>query len=169
MLERFRKKIQEFQDYLLGVPPLIAAFIIMILVAIPIDVISKFVGWENEAEAVAMKAYFANTPLKDIIYNLLIVAPLTQEFLYRGPVRILIFLFPKMTINHAVTWLAIIVPTYYWAFHLSGGHLFPLDAFIVGTIFGWAVVETESLESAILLHILYNGLSLVGTLIKYHA
>ena len=55
----------------------------------------------------------------------------------------------------------------YWAVVEGGGQAFPLDAFFVGLIFGWSVLKTKSLESAVVLHIFYNAINLIGALIRF--
>jgi len=148
-------------------PSLVQAISILVLVAIPIDVLSQWAGWINPDEEIAMRSTITSTPIKELIFVLLIKAPLIQEFLYRGPVRLLVFFFPDFTVKNWITWLVILVPTYYWGVIDGGGHYMPFDALFVGIVAGWVVAETKSLEPAIVLHMSYNGLSLIGALIKY--
>jgi membrane protease YdiL (CAAX protease family) len=63
-----------------------------------------------------------------------------------------------------LAWICIIIPTYYWAKIEGGGYAFPLDAFFVRLIFGWSVLKTKSLEAAVMLHIFYNAINLIGAI-----
>ncbi|MDO8430164.1 MAG: CPBP family intramembrane metalloprotease [bacterium] len=166
-MNNLKMRWEELKTHLTAMPPVIAASLLLILIAIPIDVLSKIFGLQNKAEIQAMEDTLKNTPIKELVYQFLILAPLTQEFFYRGPVRLLIFFFPNLNTKNLITWVVILLPTYYWAVLDSGGHGFPLDALFMGMVAGWAVVETKSLESAIFLHIAYNSLGLIGALIKY--
>lgn len=166
-----KNKIAEFNGFFREKSPLLLAFFLTIIIVIPIDVISKLFRIENAEEVRAIAGFIKVTPLKELAFQLLIIAPLTQEFLYRGPIRLLILLWPGLykigTLGKIIAWIFIIIPTYYWAKVEGGGHAFPLDAFFVGLIFGWSVLKTKSLETAVMLHIFYNAINLVGALIKF--
>ena len=168
---KVKDKIAEFSGYFKEKSPLLLAFFLTIIIAIPIDIFSKLFRIENAEEVKAIASFIKVAPIKELAFQLLVIAPLTQEFLYRGPVRLLILLFPKILtmglLGKIVAWIFIIVPTYYWAVVEGGGHAFPLDAFFVGLIFGWSVLKTKSLESAVVLHIFYNAINLIGALIKF--
>jgi membrane protease YdiL (CAAX protease family) len=170
-MNTFAKKLTEFSGFFKEKSPLLLAFFLIVIVAIPIDVFSKLLRIENLEEVKAIAGFIKETPLKDLAFELLVIAPLTQEFLYRGPVRLLILLWPGLdkagALGKIVAWTCIIIPTYYWAKIEGGGHAFPLDAFFVGLIFGWSVLKTKSLETAVALHIFYNATNLIGALIRF--
>lgn len=166
-----KERVAEFNGYFKEKSPLLLAFFLTMIIVVPIDIISKLFSIENPEEVKAIASFIKVAPIKELAFQLLIIAPLTQEFLYRGPVRLLILLFPKILTTglpgKIIAWIFIIVPTYYWAMVEGGGHALPLDAFFVGLIFGWSVLKTKSLESAVLLHIFYNAINLIGALIKF--
>ncbi|MBI4991904.1 MAG: CPBP family intramembrane metalloprotease [Candidatus Harrisonbacteria bacterium] len=163
-----REKYRELKVYIESMPPLVAAFVIMIIVTIPLDILSVYWGWVNKAELEALRNLIRQSSLKEIAFSTLVYAPLLEEFMYRGPVRLLVLFFPNVTTKNLIAWLIILAPTFYWAMIAGGGgHGIPLDALAIGIICGWAVVETKTLESAIALHIFYNALNLVGVLIRY--
>lgn len=169
-----KKQWQKFVADSKNIPAPLLAFIIIVLGAIPVGIISTYMGWVNQEEINSTKSYIQDTRLIDLIFNGLIGAPLNEEFLYRGPVRLLILLFPgctaklKLNFKNIVTWLFIILPTYYWAKLYGGnGHGYPLDMFLLGIVFGWAVVKTKTLETAVVLHSAFNAINLIGGLIRY--
>lgn len=166
-----KNKLAEFNGFFKEKSPLLLAFFLTIIIVIPIDIIGKLFRIENPEEIKAIASYVKVAPIKELAFQLLVVAPLIQEFVYRGPVRLLIFLFPRILniglLGNIIAWIFIIIPTYYWAVVEGGGHAFPLDAFFVGLIFGWSVLKTKSLESAVVLHIFYNAINLIGALIKF--
>lgn len=166
-----KNKIAEFNGFFKEKSPLLLAFFLMIIIVIPIDVFSKLFRIENLEEVKAIASVIKVTPIKELAFQLLIIAPLTQEFIYRGPIRLLILLWPGLykirVLGKIIAWIVIIIPTYYWARIEGGGHAFPLDAFFVGLIFGWSVLKTKNLETAVMLHIFYNAINLIGALIKF--
>lgn len=166
-----KNKIAEFNGFFKEKSPLLLAFFLMIIIVIPIDIFSKLFRIENLEEVKAIASVIKVTPIKELAFQLLIIAPLTQEFLYRGPVRLLILLWPGLykigMLGKIIAWIVIIIPTYYWARIEGGGHAFPLDAFFVGLVFGWSVLKTKNLETAVMLHIFYNAINLIGALIRF--
>lgn len=167
-----REKITEFNGLFKEKSPLFLAFFLMIIVAIPIDVISQLFNLKNPNEVRAIIDLIKTTPLKDLAFQLLFIAPIIEEFQYRGPVRLLTWIFPKLTVKNPIVWIFIAVPTWYWAFQswsirFDLGHAYGLVIFFVGLVFGYIVVKTKTLESAILLHIFYNAINLIGALIKF--
>ncbi|MHB9019491.1 MAG: CPBP family glutamic-type intramembrane protease [Minisyncoccota bacterium] len=167
----FKHRIAEFNGYFREKSPLLLAFFLTIIIVIPIDILSKLLSIENPEEISAIASFIKVSPIKELAFQLLIIAPLTQEFLYRGPIRLLILIFPGILkiglLGKIIAWIFIIIPTYYWAAIEGGGHAFPLDAFFVGLIFGWSVLKTKSLETAVVLHIFYNAINLIGALIRF--
>ncbi len=162
-----KEKFQQLKKYFESMPPLVTAFVILIVVTVPIDVLSVYFGWVNKAELDGLRNLIKQSSLKEIVFSALVYAPLLEEFQYRGPVRLLVFFFPNVTTKNLSAWLTILAPTFYWAFIAGGGgHRIPLDALAVGIVCGWAVVETKTLESAIAMHMLYNALNLAGVLIR---
>lgn len=87
------------------------------------------------------------------IFALIIVAPLTEEFLFRG--LILSGFLQRYGVSKAILWTALL----FGAFHLNpwqfGG------AFVLGLLFGWLMVRTSSLFLPIFGHAFVNSLPLL--------
>jgi membrane protease YdiL (CAAX protease family) len=164
----WKRRWEELKLHVQNMPPLILAFVLLVLVNIPISFLSVKLGYVNQGEQELLKQYVSGNKLKDLIYFTVFLVPIQEEIWYRGLGRLVIFVFPPDTrFRKILAWLAILGPTYYWAVIAGGGHGIPADAFWSGLLFGWVMIETRSLESAIALHMMYNGVNLIGALIKY--
>lgn len=86
--------------------------------------------------------------------------PLIEEACYRGPIWILsasgfTLSIRGRKIDNLLIWLAILVPTAFWAHDHTA---FNLPIFIVGISWGWLVAKTKSLWPAIISHMTANVL-----------
>ena len=164
-----REQWNKLRDQAVSMSPMEAAFIAIILIAIPIDIISVYFGAVNPNELQALKNLIKQTPLKELIYYQVILNPIQEEIIYRGLGRIFIFFFPPDTwFRKLLAWIIMLIPTYYWAVLAGGGgHGIPADAFFSGIVFSWILIKTQSLESTVAIHSSYNAVNLAGALIKY--
>lgn len=159
--EALKKSVSEM-------PPLLIAFVLLVLVNIPISFMSVKLGAVNEAERELIKAYILKNNLKELIYYTVLLVPMQEEIWYRGVGRVMIFILPPDTkMRKVIVWVTLIGPTFFWAFIAGGGHAIPADAFWSGLLFSWVMIETRSMESAIALHMMYNAVNLAGALIRY--
>lgn len=159
----------KLRDQTVSMSPMEAAFIAIVLVAIPIDLISVYFEIVNPYELQALKNLIKQTPLKELIYYTVIFNPIQEEITYRGLGRVFIFFFPPDTWpKKLLAWIIMLIPTYYWAALAGGGgHGIPADAFFSGIVFSWILIKTRSLESTVVIHSSYNAINLIGALIKY--
>lgn len=162
-MNRLKNELETFRTHLNEAPALIKITILLTLLATIIHLILGKPIWVDTAEIESVKNALENGRVVELIYQTLIVAPLIQEFLYRGPIRLFVFLFPKYNDNDKISWVVIAIPTYLWA----KPHGDPILIFGIGVIFGWAVLKFRTLESAVLLHSTYNAMILIFGLIKY--
>jgi membrane protease YdiL (CAAX protease family) len=80
-----------------------------------------------------------------------IVAPLTEEYLFRG------LILRGFLQHHSAKWAIAISALLFGLFHLNPWQFFP--ATIAGLLLGWLTLETGTLWPAILTHAANNGLS----------
>jgi uncharacterized protein len=156
------------RDYLgLKWPPvrdLIIGVVGLVALSIPILLINQFVG------PLQSKSYMVNTYhssiasglLPALVAAILIVAPLSEEILFRG------FLLP----GWAASWLrpggAIVLTAAIWAsLHSQYDWITMLDIFAIGLLFGWIRQRSGSTVATIILHFAQNAKALVVIAIFY--
>ena len=91
--------------------------------------------------------------LLQALFLLVLVAPLTEEFLFRG--LILQGFLARYSAPKAVFWSAFL----FAAFHLNPWQF--AGAFVLGILFGWLVVRTGTLVPGLIGHAVANGWPLV--------
>ena len=101
--------------------------------------------------------FFAQNKLFSRIFLLVVIAPITEETLFRG--IILRGLLSRYRPATAVSLSAFL----FGVIHANPWQL--LSAFFLGLVFGWFYLRTGSLLLCVLAHAMANGLSLVCTLI----
>ncbi len=94
------------------------------------------------------------------IFLLVVIAPLTEEPLFRG--IILRGLLSRYRPATAVALTALL----FAALHVDPWQL--LSAMVAGILFGWMYLRTGSLAMCVLAHAMYNGLGVVFILIPVH-
>ena len=88
---------------------------------------------------------------KNLVFSGLVMAPLAEEVMYRGPLYLL-----KSRIGLHTWWvLAIFLATLFAVSHrILGLPLFPI--FVLGIASSWLIMETKRFWPSIALHFLYN-------------
>ncbi len=86
---------------------------------------------------------------------LVIVAPFTEEFLFRG------FVLRAFLTRHGTKTAVIVSAVLFAIFHLNLMQLIP--AFTAGLLLGWVYVYTRSIWPCIFLHALFNSIGLIVT------
>ncbi len=168
--------------------PITKAFIGVSLVVITLSPISRIAGWSDPDLERAMDNYLSQEDITIVIKDVVILAPIVEEVIYRGPAwaaLMLLFIlagiartkgnplpWPEKTLFslrkteikvwHAIIWPMIIFPTVAWALR----HPDPVTIFAGGMVFGWLLVKTRSLSSVILLHMLWNTLCTISMVIR---
>ena len=95
----------------------------------------------------------SNGNLSQVLFLLALVAPLSEEFLFRG--LILQGFLARYSAPKAVFWSAFL----FAAFHLNPWQF--AGAFVLGILFGWLVVQTGTLVLGLIGHAVANGWPLV--------
>jgi membrane protease YdiL (CAAX protease family) len=103
--------------------------------------------------------FYAQGQLLSRVFLLVIVAPLTEEFLFRG--IILRGLLSRYRPDAAVTLTAVL----FAALHANPWQF--LSAFFLGSVFGWFYLRTGSIMLCVLGHALANGLNVAATFIPW--
>jgi len=101
--------------------------------------------------------FFAENKLLSRIFLLVLIAPITEETLFRG-----VILRGLLSRYRPATALALSA-FLFGAIHANPWQL--LSAFFLGIVFGWFYLRTGSLLLCVLAHAMANGLTLVCTLI----
>ena len=107
-----------------------------------------------------LRAFFeslATGNLLQTLFVLVLVAPLTEELLFRGV--ILQGFLARYSAPKAVFWSAFL----FAAFHLNPWQF--AIAFVLGILFGWLVVQTGSLVPVLIGHAVANGWALILTVL----
>lgn len=102
----------------------------------------------EEGDTLALSIFFVTAA---------IAAPIFEEILFRG------FLLPSLT-KYVPVWAAIVLSSLLFAIaHLSLSEILPLT--VLGMILGFAYTRSRSLLAPILLHSLWNSVTMLGLLI----
>lgn len=140
------------------------------VIAAPIMFLERFTSSEIRYSIISLKDYFSSTflyePVKSIVLFLLIY-PILEELLYRGPVRLLQLVMARIELSTKIQtffFAAIITAqSYFWAMQ----HVSPIGFFTIGIILGILVVKSHSFWMSILAHIAINGVAFLGMFANY--
>ncbi len=139
--ELWEKRWESITGHIREMPPLLVAFILLVIVNIPISFLSVKLGAVNQAERELLKQYIEKNTLRDLIYYTVFLVPMQEEIWYRGLGRILIFIIPPDTrMRKILAWLAVLGPTYYWAVMAGGGPGIPAGARWGGVVFSRTMI-----------------------------
>lgn len=139
--------------------PLIIIPIILTVVGISIlisdfdNLLRNLLHWRVKADDYFMVLY--QQPVWIQIFVLMIVAPFTEEFLFRG------LIFTGYLNNYSCKKAILVSAMWFALFHMNMLQ-FPI-AFISGMLFAWLVFKTNSLWPAIFAHAVMNGLQIFVT------
>lgn len=171
---------QRYQQY-----PSILKTVLLTAVLMAILVpICRYTGLKNAEIEKLHDAYFAETTPLALFKETIILTPIIEEVIFRGPAWLallfltgLIKVYKKykksefwlekkisggIPIWHLFIWPLIIVPAIFW----SMDHPYPLPLFIFGLILGWLLLKTGSLIQVIAVHMMFNAFSVIGELIR---
>lgn len=115
-------------------------------------IVEKFFGASEAANQVAVESLFDHIPMWQLFLMIVIVAPITEELLFRG-----IILFPGNQLN--TTWMRMIVSALIFGLiHTTTDiDVYTLYTYIgMGIIFTYAAKRTNSIEASIIYHFLNN-------------
>ena len=101
--------------------------------------------------------FFGENKLLSRIFLLVIIAPMTEETLFRG------IILRGLLSRHRPAIAVVLSAFLFGAIHANPWQL--LSAFFLGLVFGWFYLRTGSLLLCVLAHAMANGLTLVCTLI----
>jgi membrane protease YdiL (CAAX protease family) len=104
------------------------------------------------------------------VLDFVIIAPLKEELLYRGPAWILLLFvlliskkFAKkkdfLVIGYIPVVVLLVLFTAYWAFK---GHAYPITVFGYGLVWGWLMIYTRNIIYPILFHAGSNAIASIG-------
>ena len=165
-----RKELGQIWRQFRESPFFLQALLVLVVLSIPIvmlleKVVTGRITYEQQTLINSLKS----DPLLDLLLFQVIRAGLEQEFFYRGPIRLLVLFAPQISRKNIglllkiFAWLVIIMPMYFWV----PGHPDAVQTVLLGLACGWTVLKTRSLESAVLIHMGFNALNLIGGLIQY--
>jgi len=95
--ELWKSRWDSIVKYVREMPPLLIAFVLLILVNIPISFLSVKLGVVNQAEREFLKQYIEKNALKDLFYYTVLLTPMQESICYLGIGRLVIFLLPPDT------------------------------------------------------------------------
>ncbi|MDB5010623.1 MAG: hypothetical protein JWQ06_1412 [Mucilaginibacter sp.] len=130
-------------------------------------VLPSFLKWMRDSEDKAQQLTTAMLQMKtiwDMLFNLLLIGLLTaiaEEFMFRGVIQTI---FARWTKNHhAAIWITAIL---FSAFHMEFFGFLP--RMMLGVLFGYFVVWSGSIWTAVWAHFINNGTAVVATYLFQH-
>lgn len=161
----FRKSYEDFKKR-----PLFVTLFWIAIVAVPIMFVERLTSIDLRSDIGLLKEYFATTFLKEPVQSIflfILIYPVAEELLYRGPIRLLDFLLTKtrlhLCIQTAVLAVTIVTQAHLW----SSLHPSPMGFLLIGIILGVLVVKTQRWWVSAAVHIIINVLTLAGMLVSY--
>lgn len=142
--------IQPFSPLIL-IPIVVSVVGLNILLSDIDNLLRNLFHWQNDDFFVALY----QQPVWIQVFILMIVAPFTEEFLFRG------LIFTGYLNNYSFKKAIWVSAVWFALFHLNVQQF--SGAFIFGVLFAWLVGKTNSLWPAIFAHALTNGLPLFVT------
>src|SRR5690625_3746314 len=160
-----RKQLTKNESYLIrGVSKKDWKFL---LIYIPISYIPYLIGQmvlinifdpNAPVNQIAIESLFEYLPMWQLFLMIVVVAPITEELLFRGMV-----LFQGDTLE--VTWTRVLISGLLFGIVHSPTDIFSLYTYVgMGLIFAYAVRKTQSIEVAIIYHFLNNFIGFIQIL-----
>jgi membrane protease YdiL (CAAX protease family) len=121
-------------------------------------VLAYFLGASEPVNQIAVESLFDYIPLWQMFLMIVVVAPITEELLFRG-----ILLFPGEHLQ--TTWLRVLISAVLFGFVHNPTDILSLYTYVgMGLIFSYASKRTESIEAAIVYHFLNNLIGFLAIL-----
>lgn len=121
-------------------------------------VLSQFLGASEPVNQLAVESLFDYIPLWQMFLMIVVVAPITEELLFRG-----ILLFPGDHLK--TTWLRVLISAVLFGLVHNPTDLLSLYTYVgMGFIFSYASKRTETVEAAMVYHFLNNLLGFLAVL-----
>jgi membrane protease YdiL (CAAX protease family) len=121
-------------------------------------ILSQFLGASEPVNQLAVESLFDYIPLWQMFLMIVVVAPITEELLFRG-----ILLFPGDHLK--TTWLRVLISAVLFGLVHNPTDLLSLYTYVgMGFIFSYASKRTETVEAAMVYHFLNNLLGFLAVL-----
>lgn len=129
-----------------------------ILYMIGSGIVAYFFGVSEAANQIAVESLFDDIPIWVMFIMIVVVAPVVEELLFRG-----LFLFPGDRLN--TTWVRLLISAVLFGLIHGPSDVYTAYTYIgMGFIFAYASKRTQTVEAAIIYHVLNNLLGFLAIL-----